>query len=231
MFSIVIPVYNEEKLLEANLARLSRYLQGKDYEVIIANNGSTDRTLEIAGRLAGKDSRVKVVSVDKKAPGLAFRNAVKIAKGDTIISQDMDLSTDLGFIDTALGLMKDYDVVIGSKKLGRQERSFFRKLPSSVFIFLTKTLLGMDYEDYSMAAKAYKRDLVMKHLDNLDNGTSYVIELIYFAKQSNKKIIDIPVNCLDKRKSKFNIAKESIYRFKRLVRLFLIRMALIIKKS
>lgn len=225
MFSIVIPVYNEEKLIEANLARLSRYLQGKSYEVIIANNGSTDSTLEIAGRLAEKDSHIKVVSVDKKAPGLAFKNAAKIAKGSIIISQDMDLSTDLGFIDTSLSLMKDYDVVIGSKKLGRQERSFLRKLPSSVFIFLTKTLLGMDYEDYSMAAKTYRRDLVIKNLDKLDDGSSYVIELIYFAKRANRKIIDIPVNCNDNRKSKFNIAKESIYRFKRLVGLFLSRIS------
>lgn len=224
MFSIIIPVYNEEALLEANLSKLLKYLRGKDCEVIIANNGSRDKTFEIAKSLAEKHNNVKFVSVNKKAPGLAFKNAVKAASGDIIISQDMDLSTDLGFIDQALHLMKNNDLIIGSKKMGRQDRSFLRILPSSVFIFLTNILLGLRYEDYSMAAKAYKKDFVMHHMNKFDDGTSYVIELVYFAKRANKKIADIPIDCFDKRKSKFNIVHESIYRFNRLIALFIFRL-------
>lgn len=224
MFSIIIPVLNEEHILESNAKKLIEHLGDRPYEIIIANNGSTDRTLEIASRLAKGDVRIKVVSVGKKAPGLAFKEAAKAAQGSVIISQDMDLSTDLKFIGQALHLMQSHDLVIGSKSMGRQERSFLRKLPSTIFIFLTNLLLGLKYEDYSMAAKAYKRDFVVQHADKLDDGTSYVIELVYFAKKANKKIADIPVDCTDNRKSKFNILHESAYRFGRLLRLFAFRL-------
>lgn len=224
MFSIIIPVYNEEKLIEANLKKLSAHLAEKDYEIIVANNGSTDKTFDIATALAQQNGRISVVSVDKKAPGLAFKRAAKAASGDVLISQDMDLSTDLSFIGQAELLMQSHDVVIGSKRMGKQERSFLRTLPSNVFIFLTNLLLGLRYEDYSMAAKAYKKDFVLRHLDKLDNGTSYVVELIYFAKKAQKKIADIPVDCFDKRKSKFNIVHESAYRLTRLIGLFLFRL-------
>lgn len=224
MFSIVIPVLDEELILESNAKKLMRHLGDRLYEIIIANNGSTDRTLEIANKLAEQDARIRVVSVDRKAPGLAFKEAAKAAQGSVIISQDMDLSTDLKFIDQALQLMQSHDIVIGSKSMGRQERSFFRKLPSTIFIFLTNLLLGLKYDDYSMAAKAYRRDFVVQHADKLDDGTSYVIELVYLAKKAQKKIADIPVDCTDNRKSKFNILQESAYRFGRLVRLFAFRL-------
>lgn len=224
MFSIIIPVYNEEAILEENLDKLLKHLQGKDFEIIISNNGSKDRTFEIANKLVGKHNNVKLVSTSRKGPGVAFKNGVKAASGNIIISQDMDLSTDLGFIDQALNLMENHDVVIGSKKTGKQERSFLRTLPSNIFIFLTNVFLGLRYEDYSMASKAYKRDFVMKHLNRLDDGTSYVLELVFFAKKTDKKIADIPVDCFDKRKSKFNILQESLYRFNRLMALFIFRL-------
>ncbi len=220
MFSIVIPVYNEEEIIESNVKKLIKFLHSyNDYEIIIANNGSTDKTLDKAKKLSRKYKQVKFVTISIKGAGLAFKMAAKKSKHNILISQDMDLSTDLSFIDKAVKLMRRYDIVIGSKKIGKQERSFFRKIPSNIFIFLTKLLLNLDYEDYSMAAKAYRKKHVLKHLNKIDDGTSYVIELIYFGKKDNKKIIEIPVNCSDKRKSKFNIINESIYRFKNLVKL------------
>ena len=77
----------------------------------------------------------------------------------------------------------------------------------------------MPYKDYSMAAKAYKKDAIISHIDKVDYGTSYVIDLIYFAKKDKGKIIEIPVKCIDKRKSKFNLLYESLYRLKNLIKL------------
>ena len=77
----------------------------------------------------------------------------------------------------------------------------------------------MPYKDYSMAAKAYKKEAIINHIEKVDYGTSYVIDLIYFAKKDKKKIIEIPVSCFDKRKSKFNILHESLYRLKNLIKL------------
>lgn len=219
--SIIIPVYNEEAIITKNTKRLIQFLGQKElkYEIFLCNNGSTDNTLKIAKQLAKKHKNMRVISVPKKGVGTVFKKAVKLARYGNIISQDMDLSTDLNFILKAKKLLKNYEIVIGSKQMGHQKRSILRKIPSDVFISLVKLLLGLNYNDYSMAAKAYKKEAIINHIDKVDYGTSYVIDLIYFAKKDKKKIIEIPVSCFDKRKSKFNILHESLYRLKNLIKL------------
>jgi glycosyltransferase involved in cell wall biosynthesis len=221
-FTIVVPVFNEESTIVKNTEKLISFLKKNKitYEIIFCNNGSTDNTLKLAKQLAKKHKNIKVISVPEKGVGTVFKKAVKLAKYNNIISQDMDLSTDLNFILKSMKLLKDYDIVIGSKKMGSQERSILRKIPSTIFIFLVKLLLRMPYRDYSMAAKAYKKSAIIKHVDKVDYGTSYVIDLIYYVKKDQRKIIEIPVKCFDKRKSKFNILYESLYRFKNLIKLY-----------
>ncbi|MCX6818907.1 MAG: glycosyltransferase, partial [Candidatus Aenigmarchaeota archaeon] len=88
-FSVVIPVYNEEKIIESNTKKLIKFLNRLKtrYEIIIADNGSDDKTAEIAKMLEKKYPRVKLISVAKKgAVGWAFRNAVLSARYENIIS-------------------------------------------------------------------------------------------------------------------------------------------------
>lgn len=219
--SIIIPVYNEQEIITSNINKLIELFKKQKiaYEIILSNNGSTDNTLKLAKELEKKHKSIRVISIQEKGVGTVFKKAVKLARYSNIVSQDMDLSTDLNFIPQALKLLKNHDIIIGSKIMGSQKRSFFRKMPSAIFIFLVKLILGLPYRDYSMAAKAYKRNAIIKHIGKVDYGTSYVIDLIYFAKKDKKKIIEIPVQCIDKRKSKFNILHESLYRLKNLIRL------------
>jgi|TARA_B100001971_G_scaffold206107_1_gene224448 glycosyltransferase involved in cell wall biosynthesis len=219
--SIIIPVYNEETIITENTERLIEFLNQKKlkYEIFLCNNGSTDDTLKLAKRLEKRYRNINMISIPNKGVGTVFKKAVKLAKYDNIISVDMDLSTDLNFIPASIKLLEKYDIVIGSKKMGSQKRSFLRTMPSTIFIFLVKLFLNLPYNDYSMAAKAYKKEAIIKHIDKVDYGTSYVIDLIYFAKRDKRKIIEIPVNCIDKRKSKFNLLHESLYRFKNLIKL------------
>ena len=220
-FSIIIPVYNEEAVITKNTESLIRFLNPKKlaYEIFLCNNGSKDNTLRLAKKIERKYKNIKVISIPGKGVGTVFKKAVKLAKYNNIISQDMDLSTDLNFIPEALELLKEYDIIVGSKKMGSQKRSFLRTMPSTIFIFLVRLFLNLPYKDYSMAAKAYKKEAIIKHIDKVDYGTSYVIDLIYFAKRDKKRIIEIPVKCIDKRKSKFNILHESLYRLKNLIKL------------
>jgi glycosyltransferase involved in cell wall biosynthesis len=220
--TVIIPVYNEEKIIVANMQKLMRYLDNvpAKYEIFLGDNGSTDSTLELALMLRKKyPNKIKVVSFKKKGVGRVFRKAVKDANYDNIISVDMDLSVDLDFIPRALKLLDDYDIIIGSKKMGSQQRSFLRTIPSAVFIFLVGILLGLKFKDYSMAAKAYKRSAIIHHINKIDYGSSYVIDLIYYAKNDGRKMIEIPVNCYDRRKSKFNLYNEIVYRFWNLIKL------------
>ena len=222
-FTIIIPVYNEGGLVIENTLDLINFLDKKrlkNYEIVMGNNGSTDGTIK-KGRTLSKrfPKKLRFFSISKKGVGTIFKKAVKLAKYNNIISQDMDLSTDLNFIPEALELLTKYDIIIGSKKVGSQKRSFLRTMPSTIFIFFVRLFLNLPYKDYSMAAKAYKRNAIIKHLNKVDYGTSYVIDIIYFAKKDKRKIIEIPIKCIDKRKSKFNLLHESLYRLKNLIKL------------
>jgi len=223
VFSILIPVYNEEAIIEANTTRLAAYLNGleKPYEILICSNGSTDDTDRL-GRGLERDfpGKVRFFSIPKRGVGLAFKKAVQEAAYDNLISIDVDLTTDIKFIAESLNLLDKYDIVIGSKKLGEQQRSIVRLFISTGFIVLVKLLLGMGFSDYSIGTKAYKKTVIKDWVEKIDHGSSYVIELVYKAKKSGHPIIEIPVFCDDRRKSRFNIYNEIFYRFRNLLRLW-----------
>lgn len=125
----------------------------------------------------------------------------------------MDLSTDLCFIDDALKLIDDYDIVIGSKIAGSQTRPLIRKLGSALFILLSRRLLGLEYRDYSIGGKAYRTAVLKEYADAIDDYTAYVLKIIHQAKAAGKRIIEIGVRCVDNRRSRFNLIYEGLYKF------------------
>ena len=226
-FTVIIPVYNEEKLIVKNTYKLKKFLRKitENFEVIIVNNGSIDKTVELGKSLEKKyPKKFKILSIKEKGHvGFAFRKGVENSIYDKIISLDMDLSIGLDFVPKCIELLDDYSIVIGAKKVGKQNRKWFRVFTSNIFIWLTRSVLGIDYDDYSMAAKGYRKKDIQRYLNYIDKESAYVFELIYWVKKENKKIIQIPTSCHDTRKSKFNILNESVYRFKNLINLWLFK--------
>jgi len=222
-YSVFIPVFNEAEIMEANLLRLLAHLEtlGRPFEILVGSNGSNDATAAIGRRLARSLEPVRFFHLHRRAPGWAFREGARRAGYETIITQDMDLSVDLGFISAALDLMSRADLVIGSKKMGRQHRSFVRVAGSGTFILLARLLLKLGYQDYSLAAKAYHRSLVRRFEAWIGPGTSYVLNLIYLARREGFSIREVPVFCRDERESRFNLAREGLHRFAGLGQLWL----------
>ena len=132
---------------------------------------------------------------------------------DRIISVDMDLSIDLDFIRTAYPILETCDMVIGSKITGRQRRSWARRIASTCFILMAKALLRINFHDYSIAAKGYRREFAFQHLPLVDNKTFYVVKLLYGASRQGRRIVEIPVFCHDTRGSRFNLIHEGVYKF------------------
>jgi len=221
--SIFIPVYNEEKILPENIAilmpRLDDNLSG--YEIVIVSNGSTDSTAKIGEELAAVHPEITFSHTHERGVGHAFRRGVLLARADRIITVDADPTTDTDFIPHACRLLDGCDIVIGSKKRGIQEKSAVRIMGSGLFILFARALLGLPYGDYSIGAKAYRRGVVMRYLDHVDYGSSYVVDIIYRSWRDGARIIEVPVRCSDTRKSHFNLIQEGIYRFHRLFRLWL----------
>jgi glycosyltransferase involved in cell wall biosynthesis len=222
--TVFIPVFNEESLLPPNTMQLIRFLSGLDipYEILIGSNGSIDRTAALAAELSGGHPELSWFHLPEKGVGTAFIEAVKCSRYDRIVTVDMDLSIDLNFIGTSYHLLDDYDMVIGSKKTGNQHRSRIRLAASNLFIQLAKRLLHMHFHDYSIAAKAYRKEFALKYLDCVDRHTFYVVKIIFKAGRNGNRLTEIPVSCVDLRESRFNLLHEGIYKFGNLFRLCLI---------
>jgi len=224
-FNILIPVYNEEEILVESVVKLMNYLSSQglyDYRIVMCSNGSTDSTDKLGTRLQEKyPESFRFVSIPTRGVGLAFKELVRKADKEMLVSLDVDLSSDLSFIPECVRLLDENSMVIGSKKKGAQERKWHRTLISSVFIGMVRTILGLKYSDYSIGTKGWRRSDILKYVDSIDHGSSYVIELTYLLeKVDGKRIVEIPVFCSDTRGSKFNIANEIFYRLKNLLALW-----------
>lgn len=221
--TVFVPVYNEEALLGPHTRRLQAYLDSLKlpYEIIIGSNGSTDRTVKIGQDLCRQCPCIRLFHLPRKGVGMAFKEGVRISRYDRIVTVDMDLSIHLGFVERAFRLLDRYDMVIGSKITGTQDRSWVRTAASVTFIRLAGLLLRIHFNDYSIAAKGYQKGLVAQCLPFLDDQTFYVVQMIYWASRNGKRLVEIPVSCKDLRGSRFNLIHEGLYKFGNLFRLWL----------
>src|SRR4051812_45202958 len=116
--SIVIPVYNEAGILHSSVVDLRERLSpvGWNYEIILAENGSKDRTVAIAQELAGKYPEVRYFSIGEPNYGKAMKQGILESRGDFVICDEIDLC-DVDFHKEAIGLLegRSVDMVIGSK--------------------------------------------------------------------------------------------------------------------
>jgi glycosyltransferase AglD len=223
MISIVIPVYNEELILKDSIHRLAEWLKlrATPFEVICVDNGpSSDRTEEIGRQLEREFNWFRFLTVQEKSVGKAFAKGVREAKFNYIISLDADLSTDLIFIQYAESLLKYSAMVVGSKTLGHQKRSVVRILGSQLYLVVTQVLFKMTITDFSMGAKAYRKEVILPILDSIDHWTAYVFEICVWLIENKKTVLQIGVTCDDQRKSHFNIWHEGLYRYGNLVRVW-----------
>jgi glycosyltransferase involved in cell wall biosynthesis len=221
-FTVGIPVYNEEAILVSNTERLLAYLDrlGPEYEVIIGSNGSSDSTTAIGVDLSRRFKNVSFFHVPERGVGHAFREFVARARYPVLVSLDMDLSVDLEFVPTALGLLATHDIVVGSKKMGKQKRTLFRRIGSDSFLQAVRLLLGLTYDDYSIAAKAFRVQTLRRFADRINDGSSYVLEMCFLTQRSGGRIVQVPVSCEDWRASKFNLLHEAVYKYGHLLRLW-----------
>jgi glycosyltransferase involved in cell wall biosynthesis len=229
-YSVLVPVYNESEIIVEKISELMNYLDGEnpDYEIIVCDNGSTDDTREATAKIG--DNRFRFFSIPERGVGRAFKEMVAQARNDKIISIDVDLSSDLSFIPECVKLLDEYDAVVGSKKKGEQERRWYRTFISDGYIRLVKMLLEIDYSDYSIGTKGWRKSRIEGYVNGIDYGSSYVVELIYRLVEDGGRIVEVPVSCHDTRGSKFNLVHEIFYRLKNLI-VFTFRYRLRRRKS
>lgn len=222
MVSVIIPVYNEEQILRDSVLKVQRYLQerGSEYEIIVASNGSTDRTVAIGEEMAREFSWFEFLHHPERGIGRVFARAVEAAKHEHLVSLDIDLPTELSFIDYATDLLRHCDMVVGSKTMGSQRRALPRILGSQAYIVAAQIAFRLTVSDYAPSTKAYRRSALIEALPHLDPWTGYVFELCLYFRIKNRRVVQIGVDCDDRRRSRFNLLYEGLYRYSHLYRCF-----------
>jgi glycosyltransferase involved in cell wall biosynthesis len=199
--SVVMPVHNEDKILLENLGRLIAYLEsrGETFEIVLVENGSTDKTLIQANEYAEKDDRVKALSIAKKSLGDALRKGFQEARGDIIIWYPIDLAIDLSYIKESLDDIKDCDLVIGSKehKDSKVERSKSRKRYSMFYNSLVNLFFNLGLSD-TQCVKTLRKDKILPLLaQTKSGGIVFEVELLYLAKKKGLRLKETPVTVKD----------------------------------
>ncbi len=211
--SIVIPVYNEEGILHASVVDLHERLAplGLKYEIVLAENGSRDRTLEVARELESHYPEVRFLSVGEPNYGRALRAGILDARGDIVICEEIDLC-DVDFHRRAIALIEggSADMVIGSKLIegASDQRPLFRHATSIVYTSLLKLLLDFRGSD-THGLKAFRRETLTRIVTGcLTDKDVFASELVIRAYRQGVRITEIPIRVVEMRPPSINLFKR-----------------------
>ena len=208
-FDVTIPVLNEEETLRKNVLILHDFLQhhypdANLWKIVIADNGSTDRTLEIAQDLDAQYPNIKYVKVPKRGVGLALKTSWGQSEADIVGYMDLDLATDLKhFLEAYDAIAKlDHDIVYATRLHAKSEvinRSFKREVSSRGFNFLLKTYLNVGFSDGMCGFKWLKRAWYPKLFEAgaQNDGWFFSTELLTTGEWLGAKMYELPVKWTD----------------------------------
>ena len=224
--SIVIPVYNEEAILRGAVVDLVDRLRALpwSYELVLAENGSTDRTVEVAAELAKRFDQLVCQHTDTPNYGRALREGILRARGDIVICDEIDLC-DTDFYERAITALRDssVDFVVGSKVMegARDERPLFRRLGTLVINGMLRVTLGFKGTD-THGLKAFRREPVQPIARAcLVDRDLFASELVIRAVRAGLGVQEIPVRVLETRPPTIGLARRVPNVLKGLVRLII----------
>ena len=214
--SIIIPAYNEEKIIKETLDGMRNFFRGYNYEIIVSADGCTDRTHVIVNDISRSDSRIKLIaSSERLGKGGGLKRGFESSKGGVIVFADADGSCSPLEIMKLINGVKSFDIVIasraveGSKLLRRQ--SFFREHMGKTFNLILRILFGVSIKDTQCGYKAFRREALKKILPKVkSNGWEFDAELLYKAKRFNFTIKEMGVEWKNRGESKLAIFPDSL---------------------
>src|SRR5215831_18745683 len=211
--SIVIPVYNEERILASSLVELREKLRAFpwSYEILVAENGSRDATVALATSLAGEAPEIKVHSLGEPNYGKALKEGILRARGRFVICDEIDLC-DTDFYQRALGILEHdaADMVVGSKVMEGAEdrRPLLRHTATLVINGMLRVLVGFHGTD-THGLKAFRRERLLDTVERcVLSRDLFASEFVIRAERDGKRVTEIPVHIVEKRPPSINLFKR-----------------------
>ncbi len=213
--SIIIPAHNEESRLPGTLAEVDRFLQAQSYtyEVLVVENGSNDRTLELAHQAAANMPYLRVLHEDGRGKGLAVKVGMLAAQGEHRFICDADLSMPISEVNHFLPpLAPKADIVIGSREAPgaiRYNEPAFRHLTGRAFNNVVRWLALPGLQDTQCGFKCFSARAAetVFPLQTI-TGWSFDVEVLYIARRHGFTIEEIPIPWYFNSGSKVNVLRD-----------------------
>jgi glycosyltransferase involved in cell wall biosynthesis len=217
LVEIVVPVYNEQAVLESSIRRLHGYLAESfpfTWRIVIADNASRDDTIAIARRLANELPGVELLHLDAKGRGRALRATWSKSDAEVVCYMDVDLSTDLrALLPLVAPLVSGHsDLAIGSRlaRAARVSRSAKREFISRTYNHLLHTALRAHFSDAQCGFKAIRTAVARELLPEVrDDGWFFDTELLVLAERRGLRIHEVPVDWVEDPDSRVQIVSTA----------------------
>jgi dolichyl-phosphate beta-glucosyltransferase len=196
--SIVVPAYNEQERIQGSLTDLVDWIgPGRDVEVIVVDDGSTDATAPIARERLATLPSATVVEEPHRGKGAAVRRGVAAASRDNVLFMDADLATELDAIPVAVDLLEHHHVVVGSRRLQPewvQGMTVPRRFMNAAFHSMVRSVTGVAVTDSQCGFKAFRTDVARYLFPQVEtDGFAFDVEVLALASDLGYAIGEQPV--------------------------------------
>jgi glycosyltransferase involved in cell wall biosynthesis len=218
--SIIIPAHNEENRLPGTLEQVFDFLKKQSFssEVIVVENGSSDRTYEIAQAFANQNKALHVIRNDQRGKGRAIRRGVREAAGNYLFFCDADLSMPIEEISKFLPPQLPYvDIAIASREAPgavRYHEPYYRHLTGRVFNTLIRLLVLPGLQDTQCGFKCIRAEVAGDIFPYQTlTGWAFDVELLYIARRHGYQLVEIPIDWYFNADSKISVFRDSLRMF------------------
>jgi len=219
--SIIVPSFNEELRLPGTLDKIARYIRAAypNTEVIVVDDGSTDRTAAVAEPFREQIPQLRVLSNGmNRGKGFSVRHGSLEARGDVILFTDADLSAPIEEANKLLAALRTCDVAIGSRAMNRKlidvRQSLFREFAGIVFNKIVRIILRLPFVDTQCGFKAFRREpcRIIFQQQTIERF-GFDPELLYLARHHGLSTVEVPVRWAHSPATRVSMMRDSVQMF------------------
>lgn len=215
--TIIIPAYNEETRLAKTLPKVAEFVEAQDYttEVLVVDDGSTDRTAAVVAEFSLKFSFIRLIKVNHGGKGHAVKAGMLQARGEYAFLCDADLAMPITELPKFLPPQRNgHQVAIGSREVAgavRYNEPFYRHLMGRVYNWLVKTMAVPGFEDTQCGFKCFHRSVTHDLFSHQTiDGFGFDVEILYLAQKRGYRIVEVPIHWYYQSESKVHPIRDTI---------------------